>query len=166
MKNKRFTVGISALIGLIGFFYLYDFNQEGHGLEIENHSDSNITILKIVNDNKELILPVGKRTLEPKPHDKNVFNHYSDGGCDVLTSGRYTPGTLQITIKNEIGEIKTASCILKRSKSVGSAYDSEFIVQYMGNNQLICQNTGFEGAACDSPDRRSGIKIIDVNTSY
>lgn len=164
MKIKLWII-LAGLILLIGFFYFYDFNREGHGLEIENHSDGNITILKILNDDKELILPVGKRTLESKPHDKNVFNHYSDGGCDVLTSGRYMPGTLQITIKNEIGEITTASCVLRRSKKIYISHDSEFIVQYMGNNQLICQNTGFEGAACDSPDRRSGIKIIDVNTS-
>jgi len=166
MQNKRLIVGISALIGLVGFLYFYDFNREGHGLEIENHSDGNITILKIVNDDKELILPIGAGVLESKPHDQNVFNYDSIGGCDVLTSGLYTPGTLQITIKNEIGEIKTASCILKRSRNVGISYDSEFIVQYMGDNQLMCRNIGFEGVDCASPDRRLGIKIIDVNTSY
>ncbi|MFZ2890713.1 hypothetical protein [Sulfuricurvum sp.] len=160
MKIKLLMI-LAGLILLIGFFYFYDFNREGHGLEIENHSDGNITILKIVNDDKELILPIGGGILEPKPHNKYSYV----GACDVLSSGRYTPGTLKITIKNEIGEIKTASCILKRSSNVGSSYDSEFIVKYMGDDKLICQNIGFEGASCDFPDRRSGIKIIDVNTS-
>lgn len=166
MKIKQLTISIIGLICIIGFFYFYDFNKNGHGLVIENHSDSNITILKIINDDKEIIFPIGKRCLEPKPQTEDVFNHYSDGGCNILTSGRYKSGTLQITVKNEVGDIKTASCVLRRSKALFHSNNSEFIVKYIGDGKLICQNRGFESASCDSPDPREGIQIIDIKTSH
>lgn len=160
MRIKRWIFIVGTIVSLIGFVYFYDFNKNGHALKIENHSDNNITIVKIINDDKEIMLPIGKSKLESKPNDKNYSHHWSDGGCDILTSGRYKPGTLQITIRNVLGEIKTASCILKRSEKMLHSSASEFIVQYVGDEKLICTNVYFEEAACDI-DPREGIQIIN-----
>lgn len=156
-KINRWMLIMAGIVGLIGFVYFYDFKKEGHALKIENHSESNITILKMFNDDKEIILPRGKRTLEPKPLNGEYTAHWSEGGCDIVTSGRYKPGTLHITVQNAFGEIKTASCILKRS----AMSTREFIIKYHGNEELSCTNEYLEESACNSPDPREGIQIID-----
>lgn len=156
-------IKIMPIVVLMGFIYFYVFYQDKHALKIENHSDSNITIVKIINDDKEIILPIGKRHLEAKSHSDSTSHHWSDGGCDILTSGRYKHGSLQITVKNTLGELKIASCTLRRSEEKLYFGTSEFIVQYVGDEKLICTNVYFEEAACDI-NPCEGIQIIHTDT--
>jgi hypothetical protein len=167
-KLKKFAFGF-----VLAFLLIYSFNigTDGFGMTMTNESNETIRIIRIINDDKEIV-PIDKKYtneifLLHAPN--NINGTFRLEGPNLLSTGVFTPSTLIIVYKDDENTTKRASCQLKRNYTLYkfinliSEYsgDVDFQIRYAGNGKLICSNGWYSYWLYDGNEWQDYLKVID-----
>lgn len=168
VKLKKLAIGFVLVLLLI---YYFNIDMDGFGMKMTNESNETIRIIRIINDDKEIV-PIDKKYTNEifLLHAPNNINGTSGlKGPNLLSTGVFTPSTLMIVYKDDKNTTKSASCELKRNYTLYkfinliSEYsgDVDFQIRYIGNGKLICRNGWYSDWLYDGDEWKDYLKAID-----
>lgn len=156
-KKIRYKKTIVLFLFLL-FVYFYDFTKDSHGFSVKNNTDYNITILKITNDDREIVILQKRKTPIGPKIEREI------GCCCVLQVNAYNGSTLKITFKNANNFIQTASCKLERPNSFFQRFfgDRYYSIEYNGSDRLICNSIYVDSPGCKENGLYDGYEFKNI----
>ena len=134
---QKFRYKKTLLFGcFLVFVFFYDFTKVDHGFSVINKSDQTITLVSMVNDDREIIV------LPEKQIPLEAGREIEIGCNNALSVSAYGGSGIMINIKRSNGFIRSASCELERPSGFFPRLFSNryYEITYDGSKKLTCNS--------------------------